>query len=64
MAQPEIEWWGYLHINGNIQVKRYFDDRDLDDAYESDFVSTVFHPFKAAGREAAIKHIEGLLEDM
>lgn len=27
-------WWCYLHTNGHIQAKRYFDLRDLEDADE------------------------------
>ena len=22
------KWWGYIHINGSIQVKQYFDVQD------------------------------------
>lgn len=61
-------WWGYLHINGTVQVKRAFgnptlNERDLDEARESPFVSRVFSPFEAESREAAIKHINHLLDD-
>lgn len=47
-------WWGYLHISGTIHVKRYFDDRDIDDAEESDFVKYIMGPYEAKGREDAI----------
>lgn len=47
-------WWGYLHINGNIQVKRFFDQLDLDEAEESPFVERVTNIFEADGREEAI----------
>jgi hypothetical protein len=51
-------WWGYVHINKSIQVKRFFNQIDIDDAYESPFVERVFEKFEANNREEAIKHIE------
>lgn len=53
----DLEWWGYLHTNGTIQVKRFFDDLDLQDAHESPFVERVFPPFKAKNRDDAIRII-------
>ena len=55
------KWWGYIHQNGTIQVKRYFGPNDLQDADESPFVKRVFQPFIADGREAAIKTVKGLM---
>ncbi len=52
-------WWGYIHINGSIQVKRYFDKRDIEEANESSFVNNVINPFSANNREEAIKYMEG-----
>ena len=51
-------WWGYKHINGSIQVKRFFGKLDLVEADESPFVRKVFQPFEAEGREDAIKIIK------
>ena len=56
--QESLTWWGYLHINGHIQVKRFFDSRDIDDAKESPFVEKVFMPFPAFSRENAIQQIK------
>jgi hypothetical protein len=58
-----LMWWGYLHINGSIQVKRAFNhpslmERDFDEAIESPFVSQVFKTFEANSREEAIAHIQ------
>ncbi len=39
-----LQWWGYLHIDGTVHVKRYFDDKDIEDARESDFVRVVAGP--------------------
>lgn len=50
-----LKWWGYLHTNGSVQVKRYFDERDIDEALVSPFVSKVTQPFEAEGRSDAIK---------
>lgn len=51
----KFKWWGYLHTNGCIQVKRFFDRRDIDEALESHFVRNTVGPFLAANREDAIK---------
>lgn len=51
-------WWGYRHISGTYQVKRYFDERDIKDAYMSDFVEQVVRPFSAKNREDALKIIK------
>lgn len=56
-------WWGYLHVEGTFQAKRYFDKRDLDDAYESTFVKDVVPPFEADTREEAIEYIKNYLKD-
>lgn len=52
-------WWGYLHVDGNIQVKRYFGDWSdiLKDVEYSDFVVGVFEPFEAESREEAVRII-------
>ena len=52
----EIMWWGYLHANGSIQVKRWFGDvKDYtDDCEGNDFVQRVVPPFPCLSREDAI----------
>lgn len=49
----KIKWWGYIHTNGSLQVKRYFDKRDLSEAEESPFVDTIYQPFEADGYDHA-----------
>lgn len=49
----KLHWWAYLHTNGNIQVKRYFDKQDIDEAWESPFVKDVYATFQADDREEA-----------
>lgn len=51
-------WWGYIHVNGSIQVKVYFSRLDLTEADESPFVAKVYQPFEASGREDAMKIIK------
>ena len=55
----EIMWWGYLHQNGSIQVKRWFGDHKdyTDDCENNPFVVQVVVPFKASSREEATKII-------
>lgn len=51
-------WWGYEHVNGTLQVKRYFDKGDLDEACESPFVVLVKGPFPAQDRQDAIVKLQ------
>lgn len=61
---PLSEWWGYLHVNGGVQVKRRLlqDVRqDIADASESPFVERVTPLFFASDREDAIKKAKTIL---
>jgi len=51
----DIMWWGYLHQNGTVQIKRWFGDHKdyTDDCEGNDFVQQVVPPFQAANREQA-----------
>lgn len=51
-------WWGYKHTSGTYQAKRYFDERDIDEAYESPFCKIVVGPFEANNREEALIEIK------
>ena len=62
------KWWGYLHINGSIQVKPLLSESDVYDAYESPFVERVFHPFEipegtGETRNYSINHCKQILEN-
>ncbi len=50
-------WWGYLHKNGTIQIKRWFGDHKdyTDDCKDNEFVQQVVPPFPAATRDEAIE---------
>lgn len=59
-----LMWWGYLHSNGQHQVKRWFGDvKDYtDDCRDNPFVVFVVNPFAADNYEMAEKHIIEAIE--
>lgn len=58
-----LEWWGYLHTNGSLQVKRYFGPEDIAEARESPFVNTVYGPWECSGREEALELLKKNIMD-
>ena len=50
-------WWGYLHVNGSVQVKTFFDNRDLTEAHESPFVQAVCTPMPCKDRADALMKV-------
>lgn len=54
-----MKYWGYLHSNGTIQVKRWFGDHKdyTEDVLNNEFVVEVVKPFQAKDREEALIHI-------
>lgn len=54
------KWWGYLHSNGDIIVKRYFGNpKDYTDGVEgNDFVVKVVEPFSAPSMDDAILFVK------
>ena len=56
----KIMWWGYLHQNGSIQVKRWFGDhRDYtEDCENNEFVIKVAPPFAAGSHEQAFEIVK------
>lgn len=51
----EIEWWGYKHVNGTLQVKRYFGPEDISEAEASPMVLDTAGPWAVQNREEALK---------
>ena len=49
-----IQWWGYIHVNSQLRVKRFFDQRDIDEAATSPFVEKVFGPIEADNWDDAV----------
>ena len=47
-------WWGYRHVSGTVQAKRYFEPLDIQEAQESPFCAVVVGPFEAGTREEAL----------
>lgn len=56
------EWWGYKHVSGTYQAKRYFDRLDITEAQESPFCEVVVGPFLAKDREDALAKVKELVE--
>lgn len=58
MENNKLLWWGYKHISGSFQAKRYFDREDTDEAEESPMIDKVIYPFEAENREDALEYIK------
>ena len=58
-AYDKVMWWGYLHSNGTVQVKRWFGDHKdyTEDCENNDFVCSIVRPFEANTRDEALKII-------
>ena len=52
---PKNKWYGYVHVNGELHVKRYFDLADVIEVNQSDFVIFVCRPFEAETRDEALE---------
>lgn len=52
----KLMWWGYLHQNGTLQLKRWWGDHAdyTTDCEGNDFVEAVKPPFEADSREEAM----------
>lgn len=59
----KLMWWGYLHQNGTIQLKRWFGDHKdyTEDCRDNDFVIKVVPPFSSDTREEALKMVTNKL---
>jgi hypothetical protein len=54
-----LKWWGYIHTEGTMQIKRYFDQLDIEEAFESPFCTNIRGPVEATDREEAKKKLFG-----
>jgi hypothetical protein len=65
MNGQSVMWWGYLHSNGTVQVKRWFGDHKdyTEDCEGNDFVQRVVKPFHAETREKAEEVIVAQLRE-
>lgn len=57
-----MQWFGYKHISGTLQAKRYLTKLDITEAEESPFVKQVVYPFEAKDREEALIIIKARTE--
>lgn len=57
----KLLWWGYRHIDGSVHIKRFFDDRDIQEADESDFVAMTTGPYQTDDRDEAEDLIQNAL---
>lgn len=62
MSQKNL-WWGYLHISGTLQAKRYFDPLDIQEAEDSPFCRRAVGPFEAADRDEALAIVKEQTKD-
>lgn len=60
MSNNKTMFWGYLHSNGSVQVKRWFGDicDYTTDCENNDFVCKVVPPFEADSYEEALNIIK------
>ena len=56
--EEKLLWWGYKHISGTYQAKRYFGPLDTDEARDSPFCEQVVGPFPAKDREEALQSVK------
>lgn len=57
------EWWGYLHEDGTVKIKRYFSQAEIINALESPFVKYVSGVVYANNKKEATKLISKELLD-
>ena len=56
-----MKWWAYLHINNTVQVKRFFDDHDIQEAKESPFCKVIMKPYEARDHKDALDKANDIL---
>lgn len=58
----ELFWWGYRHKNGQVILKRFSTEEDLEEVDSSPFVVERTDKFEAGTREEAAKKLDTLLK--
>ena len=59
-----VKWWGYIHVDGSLHVKRFFDFGDILEAQASDFVKSVTAPFEADSRSESMEVYKRILKTL
>lgn len=54
------KYYGYLHVNLEIIVKKYNRQLDIDTATQSKFVLKVYNPVEAKNEKEALKIFENI----
>jgi hypothetical protein len=49
-----MEWFAYEHMNGKLNLRRFFSWLDIKEAEDSPFVQNVYGPFDADTRDEAL----------
>jgi hypothetical protein len=57
----KMQWRGYLHTNGTVQIKRYFTELDIEEALESPFVKRVSGPIESGSQAEAAAQLTSAL---
>lgn len=63
-ATKQLLWWGYEHVAGTFQIKRFFDVKDIIDANDSPFCKHVVGPFEAENRDEALDLLQTLISSL
>lgn len=58
-----LEWWGYIHTDGTLHIKRYLSETQILDALNSDFVKVISGRVYADDKKEATKLIKEDLKD-
>ena len=56
-----LEWYAYKHVNGQLFLRRFFDQGDIDEASSSPFVAKCTSMFEAHTYEEAEEIMKELL---
>lgn len=59
-----MKFWAYIHENGTLHTKRYFDEGDIIEAQESDFVRCVLMPIDAKSIAEAAKIFRDIVDGL
>ena len=52
-----MQWYGYQHTDGSLHVKRSLSKDELNELYESSFVTEVFGPWDVENRAEAVERL-------
>lgn len=59
-----MKFWAYIHKDGTVFTKRYFDENDIIEAQDSDFVRCVLMPIEAESIAEAAKIFRDIIDGL